>query len=626
MSKNSKKEPKAKCPAVRASERIANIQRLQLGARGGETTAAATASDADSRSNQGVAAAIIVEEDSQRESSQSTTTSPVDASGKRSAGAEKPVDVVSAEAEKEVAQGAIKVAETSSFIIQSSDSTRSRSESSDSTESTSASQGATNKVEKEISKSPFKSLPNLSGFAVTPRRGGRTGVDSGFAQQSLYSPSNNVLYRTDVSTSFISGLLLSTSKDKAEAEHGRSLLRRNSGRPIDWRNEVEDLERSRSESDLNRSRFDRDLSILDLNQTEFPEYNSDPETTNNQDDLSLPASPGGGRSDEEIEDNLQEHLAVEENAIVVEMARPNRKFERPANYGGLPDEDVVDWCNRYEKIGTYNQWTDKDLHDNLFMFLKGPADKWWDSINAKPDVWRNTVDAAGVITVEGAKSLLLKAFQKGNYVQFQEGKLRNRKQGKYESAVEYYYDVIGLCNSVDRAMSDKNKVNFLMGGLNAELTEKMYPKEIATADEFLKAVKLDDEARSLAKEKRGEKAEFTVAAVPTTKDQKFQSKDSKFAPIAPADKTVTRSDEAAKAIEKERNEIRRQQRDLEQRMKNLNMGQPSSKELNYVKSKDFDQQRGRDAEGNIICYHCKKPGHIKLRCEERRNAYFAKKS
>ena len=104
---------------------------------------------------------------------------------------------------------------------------------------------------------------------------------------------------------------MSTSKDKAEAEHGRSLLRRNSGRPIDWRNEVEDLERSRSESDLNRSRFDRDLSILDLNQTEFPEYNSDHETTNNQDDLSLPASPGGGRSDEEIEDNLQEPLAVE---------------------------------------------------------------------------------------------------------------------------------------------------------------------------------------------------------------------------------------------------------------------------------------------------------------------------
>ena len=204
MSKNSKKEPKAKCQAVRASERIANIQRLQLGARGGETTAAATASDADSRSNQGVAAAIIVEEDSQRESSQSTTTSQVDASGKRSAGAEKPVDAVSAEGEKEVAQGAIQVAETSSFIIQSSDSTRSRSESSDSTESTSASQGATNKVEKEISKSPFKSLPNLIGFAVTPRRGGRTGVDSGFAQQSLYSPSNNVLYRTDVSTSFIS--------------------------------------------------------------------------------------------------------------------------------------------------------------------------------------------------------------------------------------------------------------------------------------------------------------------------------------------------------------------------------------------------------------------------------------
>ena len=49
--------------------------------------------------------------------------------------------------------------------------------------------------------------------------------------------------------------------------------------------------------------------------------------------------------------------------------------------------------------------------------------------------------------VSQAKSLLLEAFVQRNYQQFQEGKLRNRKQKPGESATAYYYDVIDLCSS-----------------------------------------------------------------------------------------------------------------------------------------------------------------------------------
>ena len=96
----------------------------------------------------------------------------------------------------------------------------------------------------------------------------------------------------------------------------------------------------------------------------------------------------------------------------------------------------------------------------------------------------------------------------GNYAQFQEGKLRSRKQGHGESALDYYYDVIALCKAADPTMGEQAKVNYLMGGLSAELTTKMYVMKINSSDKFLKAVKLECEAQALAKARRAEQAEL----------------------------------------------------------------------------------------------------------------------
>ena len=141
------------------------------------------------------------------------------------------------------------------------------------------------------------------------------------------------------------------------------------------------------------------------------------------------------------------------------MARPaTRKFESPPTFGGLGEEDVVDWQARYEKVGKYNGWTDGDMA--------------------------------------------------GNYAQFQEGKLRSRKQGHGESALDYYYDVIALCKAADPTMDEQAKVNYLMGGLSAELTTKMYAMKINSSDKFREAVKLEYEAQALVKARRAEQAEL----------------------------------------------------------------------------------------------------------------------
>ena len=61
-------------------------------------------------------------------------------------------------------------------------------------------------------------------------------------------------------------------------------------------------------------------------------------------------------------------------------------------------------------------------------------------------------------------------------------------------------------------MGEQAKINYLMGGLSAELTTQMYVMKINSSAEFLEAVKLEDEAQALAREKRG-KGSATVAAI-----------------------------------------------------------------------------------------------------------------
>ena len=162
-----------------------------------------------------------------------------------------------------------------------------------------------------------------------------------------------------------------------------------------------------------------------------------------------------------------------------EMARPaTRKFERPPTFSGLGEEDVVDWVARYEKTAKYNGWNDADMKDNLIMYLKGSEEKWWDSLAVEPTGWTdaqvtrqvNNVDLTE--TVKQARTRLLETFRKGNHAQFQEGKLRNRKQQPGESATEYYYDVISLCRVADPTMGEQAKINYLMGGVEHRVDYK----------------------------------------------------------------------------------------------------------------------------------------------------------
>ena len=59
-----------------------------------------------------------------------------------------------------------------------------------------------------------------------------------------------------------------------------------------------------------------------------------------------------------------------------EMAQAKMKVLSPPTFHGKPDEDALDWLDRYEKLAGYNHWRHTDKHSNFVLFLEGNAGKW----------------------------------------------------------------------------------------------------------------------------------------------------------------------------------------------------------------------------------------------------------
>jgi hypothetical protein len=76
-----------------------------------------------------------------------------------------------------------------------------------------------------------------------------------------------------------------------------------------------------------------------------------------------------------------------------------------------------------------------------------------------------------------------------NRDQFNETRLRERKQGPEESTVEFFYDVLDLCGKVDPNMAEQLKLQHLWRRIKPSLVEKFWSMKPATTDEFLTEVK-----------------------------------------------------------------------------------------------------------------------------------------
>ena len=146
-----------------------------------------------------------------------------------------------------------------------------------------------------------------------------------------------------------------------------------------------------------------------------------------------------------------------------DMARPQLKFLSPPTFKGQPDEDALNWLDRYIKTGQYNRWGHDDLSNNFNMYLDEAARKWyfcsnlptnWEDLPLRPDPDNQGQNLPPAV---GLKTRFLQEFQQENFTVFQEAKLRNRSQGLEEPTTNYYYDILDLCRIVNPHMPEADK-------------------------------------------------------------------------------------------------------------------------------------------------------------------------
>ncbi|KAK4013212.1 hypothetical protein OUZ56_025446 [Daphnia magna] len=81
-------------------------------------------------------------------------------------------------------------------------------------------------------------------------------------------------------------------------------------------------------------------------------------------------------------------------------------------------------------------------------------------------------------------------------MQFNEAKLRDRKQGMEERMIDYYYRVLDLCRRVDPNMGEAVKLGHLWRGLKPSVLKKLWSLKPGTCEEFLQEVKRYQEMTS----------------------------------------------------------------------------------------------------------------------------------
>ncbi len=130
-------------------------------------------------------------------------------------------------------------------------------------------------------------------------------------------------------------------------------------------------------------------------------------------------------------------------------------------FTGGKDEDVVQWMHRYERIGRYNRWGDDALRDHVEMSLAGAALKWFTYKDAAGQLANEWKDQADPLAIPGMKTQILGQFRPVNQDDYNEEKLRARKQGAEETTRGYYYDVLDLCRRVNPRMVEAEKLKCL---------------------------------------------------------------------------------------------------------------------------------------------------------------------
>ncbi|UYV69035.1 K02A2.6-like [Cordylochernes scorpioides] len=144
----------------------------------------------------------------------------------------------------------------------------------------------------------------------------------------------------------------------------------------------------------------------------------------------------------------------------------------PSMFSGEISEDPQAWLKGYERVARHNHWDDSLSLANVYFYLHGTAQRWYENNEENIPSWEIFKDQLG--SVFGKKDNLRRQAEQ---------KLKVRAQTRGETTEFYIQDVLRLCREVDAQMPEEERLSHLMKGVAKEVYRYLLPRDIATTDQ-----------------------------------------------------------------------------------------------------------------------------------------------
>lgn len=302
---------------------------------------------------------------------------------------------------------------------------------------------------------------------------------------------------------------------------------------------------------------------------------------------------------------------------IAEMAEARGPSITPPRFKGSMEENVEEYLQAFERIAKANGWNAEKKLVILPCYLDGASLKWYENLEqAEGDN----------LTWAIVKERMKVAFQSIAWEEQMEYKLRMRMQGEEEQVEAYIQDVLNLCAKLDADMSERCKIKHVLRGLKPSLLEKVMIMNNDTLESLLSNIRKVQTARFMAGQRvdqlmttpltlpvvrSRQTAEVIQPASHGSLESKIENLTSEFS------KFSMRLMEESKRKEEANSYAHFRGRGWTGGPRGR--GQPQGRMFTGRGSYRGSSDRGRTADGRIICYKCNKVGHFAINCRSNQN-------
>lgn len=154
-------------------------------------------------------------------------------------------------------------------------------------------------------------------------------------------------------------------------------------------------------------------------------------------------------------------------------------------YSGMGSDDVVEWMDFYERVSQHNGWNNDMKITNIVFYLSDVAKTWFTNHETEFDTW------------DTLKTRMLEIFGRPTARKIlAERKLAMRIQMPDEGYTSYLEDVISLCARVNNRMTEPEKIQHILKGINEQAFNILLIRNPTTVSEIVAECQRVQECRN----------------------------------------------------------------------------------------------------------------------------------